>query len=272
MRERSPWQVWGWGITTGFAVAALIFPLAQRMGWVADPTAFLDYPIEAPPSWTHWFGTDRQGHDILARCWGAIGVAWQVVLAATAIALPVAVPLGLWAGNRGGWWDRGLTLAMDSLYALPGLLLSIAIAFAVGTGVWNAAIALSVIYIPQYFRVVRNQTLSVRNEGYVEAARIVGLPPWVILTRYIAPNVWPNVPVLLAFNAADAVLTLAGLGFLGLGVPPEVPEWGHDLKQALDTIATGEPLWWTAFFPGLTMVLMVLGLSLAVEGDRLPPK
>jgi peptide/nickel transport system permease protein len=154
---------------------------------------------------------------------------------------------------------------MDTIYTLPGLLLSVTVAFVVGRGVLNAAIALSVAYVPQYYRVVRNHTVSVKTELFIEAAQATGASPWRVLTRYLLLNVIQSVPVLFTLNAADAILTLAGLGFLGLGLPEEVPEWGHDLRQALSGLSTGG-IWWTALFPGLAMTLLVVGLSLVGEG------
>jgi peptide/nickel transport system permease protein len=170
------------------------------------------------------------------------------------------------SGYKGGWLDKTLVFVMDAIYTLPGLLLSIAIAFVAGAGVWNAAIALSVAYIPQYYRVIRNQTVSVKTELYIEAAQAIGADTRTILTRYLAQNVIQSLPVIFTLNTADAVLTLAGLGFLGLGIPEGVPEWGHDLKQSLDALSTGESIWWTALFPGLAITLMVTGLSLVGEG------
>jgi peptide/nickel transport system permease protein len=112
--------------------------------------------------------------------------------------------------------------------------------------------------------VVRNHTVSVKTELFIEAAQALGATTWQVLTRYLFANVIQSVPVLFTLNAADAILTLAGLGFLGLGLPEDVPEWGHDLQQALDGLSTG--IWWTTLFPGLAMMLMVVGLSLVGEG------
>jgi peptide/nickel transport system permease protein len=133
-----------------------------------------------------------------------------------------------------------------------------------GRGIVNVAIAVSIAYIPQYFRVVRNQTASVKNELFIEAARAIGASPSRILSKYLFFNVVQSVPVLFTLNAADAILVLGGLGFLGLGLPEEVPEWGHDLKEALADLSTG--IWWTTLFPGLAMTTMVVGLSLLGEG------
>jgi peptide/nickel transport system permease protein len=168
------------------------------------------------------------------------------------------------SGYLGGWIDRTLVLLMDTLYTLPVLLLSVVLAFLLGKGLPNAAAALCVVYVPQYFRVVRNQSAQVKAELFVEAARSLGAGPIWILRRYLFRNVITSVPVLLTLNAADAVLVLGGLGFLGLGLPETVPEWGSDLQQALSALPTG--VWWTALYPGVAMFVLVLGLSFLGEG------
>ncbi|MEB3338653.1 MAG: ABC transporter permease [Leptolyngbyaceae bacterium] len=251
-------------ITLVFILIAVLAPALQSWGWVQNPTESLSNPIHQPPSFQHWFGTSRQGYDIFSRTLFGTQAALQVVLLGTALSLIVGVPLGLASGYLGGRLDRVLVFLMDTVYTLPGLLLSVTLAFVVGRGVLNAAIALSISYIPQYYRVVRNHTVSVKTELFIEAAQAMGASTWTVLSRYLFLNVIQSVPVLFTLNAADAILTLGGLGFLGLGLPEEVPEWGHDLRQALDALPTG--IWWTAFFPGFAMTLMVVGLSLIGEG------
>jgi peptide/nickel transport system permease protein len=226
-------------MTLFFTVLAIGSPLLQHFGLVQDPTAFLDFPPQAPPSGAHWFGTTRLGYDVFSRTVFGSQAALQVVLLATVLSIAIGVPLGMVSGYLGGWLDRVLLFAMDTVYTLPGLLLSVTLAFVVGRGVLNAALALSIAYIPQYYRVVRNQTASVKSEMFVEAAQAMGASTWRILWRYLAQNVVQSVPVILTLNAADAILTLGGLGFLGLGLPDEVAEWGHDLRQAMDALATG---------------------------------
>lgn len=251
-------------ITVGFVLLACGAPLMQAWGWVQDPAASLINPTHEPPNAQYWFGTSRQGYDVFSRTVFGSQAALQVVLLATVMSLLIGVPLGLVSGYMGGRLDRVLLFLMDTVYTLPGLLLSITLAFVVGRGVVNAAIALSISYIPQYYRIVRNQTVSVKSELFVEAAQALGADTYTVLSRYLFLNVIPSVPVIFTLNAADAILTLGGLGFLGLGLPPGTPEWGNDLRQALDALPTG--IWWTAFFPGFTMTLMVVGLSLLGEG------
>ena len=247
-----------------YALVALLTPLLLQLGLLPDPNSGLDNPIYAAPSVGHWCGTDRLGRDVCTRTLAGSGVALQVVAIALVLALLIGVPLGMVSGYLGGAVDRTLVLLMDTLYTLPVLLLSVVLAFLLGRGLPNAAAALCVVYVPQYFRVVRNQTAQVKAELFVEAARSLGAGPLWILRRYLLRNVITSVPVLLTLNAADAVLVLGGLGFLGLGLPETVPEWGGDLQQALTAVPTG--IWWTALFPGLAMFVLVLGLSFLGEG------
>ena len=255
---------WGLLIVLLYVLVALLTPLLLQLGLLPDVNAGLDNPIYAAPGPQHWCGTDRLGRDVCVRTLAGSGVALQVVLLALVAALAVGVPLGMVSGYIGGWLDRSLVLLMDTLYTLPVLLLSVVLAFLLGKGLPNAAAALCVVYVPQYFRVVRNQTAQVKAELFVEAARSLGAGPLWVLRRYLLRNVITSVPVLLTLNAADAVLVLGGLGFLGLGLPDTVPEWGSDLQQALTALPTG--IWWTALFPGVAMFVLVLGLSFLGEG------
>jgi peptide/nickel transport system permease protein len=257
-------MVVGLGITVFFVTVALLAPAFQAWGWVQNPTESLSNPIHEPPSPKHLFGTTNQGYDVFSRTLFGSQAALQVVLLATTISLLIGVPLGLVSGYLGGILDRVLLFFMDTIYTLPGLLLSVTLAFVVGRGILNAAIAISISYIPQYYRVVRNHTASVKNELFIEAAQAMGASTNRVLSRYLFLNVIQSVPVLFTLNAADAILILGGLGFLGLGLPEQTPEWGQDLRQALNALPTG--IWWTALFPGLAMTLMVVGLSLLGEG------
>jgi peptide/nickel transport system permease protein len=223
----------------------------------------------AAPSSEHLMGTTVQSTDVLSRViWGA-QTELLVVILALVFGLLIGVPLGLISGYLSGWLDRGLVLIMDALFAFPYLLLAIVIAFllsdSVGKGVFTAAIAITVVYIPQYFRVVRNHVISVREEPFVEAARALGARPFTVMRRYVFFNVVQNVPVIATLNAADAVLTLAALGFLGYGIQPtEAAEWGYDVQRAVSDASSG--IWWTGLFPGLAIVILVTALTLVGEG------
>ncbi|MDJ0680999.1 MAG: ABC transporter permease [Xenococcaceae cyanobacterium MO_167.B52] len=254
----------GLTITVLLILIALFAPTLQGWGWLQDPTESLSNPIHQPPGLEYWFGTTRQGYDVFSRTLFGTQSALKVVFLATTISLILGVPLGLVSGYLGGKMDKVLLFLMDTIYTLPGLLLSVTLAFVVGKGVVNAAIAISIAYIPQYYRIVRNHTVSVKTELFIEAAQAMGASTNRVLSRYLFFNVIQSVPVVFTLNAADAILILGGLGFLGLGLPPEVPEWGHDLRLALDALPTG--IWWSATFPGIAMTFMVTGLSLLGEG------
>lgn len=254
----------GLALTLFFILLAFFAPVLQAIGLLQNPTEFLSNPMHEAPSGRYWFGTSRLGYDVFSRTMFGAQAALQVVIVATALSMVIGVPLGMLSGYMGGKLDKVLLFIMDSIYTLPGLLLSVTLAFVVGRGILNAAIAISIAYIPQYYRVVRNHTVSVKTEVFIEAAQAMGANTWQVLSKYLFFNVIQSVPVLFTLNAADAILVLGGLGFLGLGLPDEVPEWGHDLKQALEALPTG--IWWTTLFPGLALTLMVVGLSLFGEG------
>jgi peptide/nickel transport system permease protein len=259
----------GTGITLVFVLLAIFAPLLAPYGFDQYASHGVRFAQLGHPGPGHIFGTTVQSTDVLSRIvWGA-QTELEVVGLALAFGVVVGVPLGLFAGYFGGPLDRASVLFMDTMFAFPPLLLAIVIAFLLGSsvssGVLVAAIAITITYIPQYFRVVRNHVISVREEPYVEAARALGAKPFTILRRYVFFNVVQNVPVIATLNAADAVLTLTALGFLGYGVQPtQGAEWGYDVSRAVSDAASG--IWWTGLFPGVAIVLLVTGLTLLGEG------
>ena len=262
-------------LISGAAITLFFLVLAFFARWIA-PYGFTQYtahgarfPQLAHPSGAHLFGTTVESDDVFSRViWGA-QTELKVVVLALVLSLAAGVPLGLFSGYFGGALDRGLVLVMDALFSFPPLLLAIVIAFLLGStvssGVVTAALAITVTYVPQYFRVVRNHVISVREETYVEAARALGARPLTIIRKYVFFNVVQNVPVLATLNAADAILTLAGLGFLGYGVQPtQAAEWGYDVQRGLSDATNG--IWWTGLFPGVAIVVLVTGITLLGEG------
>jgi peptide/nickel transport system permease protein len=208
-------------------------------------------------------GTNDIGQDVLSRLLWGTRIALIVGFSSSIVALVLGVPLGLFAGFLGGPLDRLLSLVMDSLYAFPGLILAIAITAVLGPSVLNVIVAIAVLYIPTYYRIVRGQTLSVKEEVYVEAARSIGARSREILQRYIFPNVIPSVAIIFSVNVADAILTGAGLSFLGLGLPPTIADWGIDVARGQRFIQTG---WWMITYPGLAIIAVVLAFTLMGEG------
>ncbi len=224
----------------------------------------LNNDIYAAPSFSHLCGTDRLGRDVCLRTLQGSSIALEIVFLAMFFAIALGLPLGLLSGYMGGFIDKFLSLLMDTIFSVPVILLSVVMAFILGKGIFNAAFALCIVYSPQYFRLIRNQTILIKAETYVESASISGASIIRIIFKYILPNVLTPLPILLTLNAADAVLVLGSLGFLGLGVPADIPEWGGDLNLALSALPTG--IWWTALYPGLAMFVLVLGLSFLGEG------
>ena len=260
----------GAAITLFFVVLAIFAPLISPYGFNQYKADGVRFPQLGHPSGAHWMGTTVQSSDVMARViWGA-QTELKVVVIALAMALTVGVPLGLISGYFGGILDRALVLVMDALFAFPYLLIAIVIAFllsssSIGQGVLTAAIAITVAYVPLYFRVVRNHVISVREEPYVDAARALGARPRTVIRKYVFFNVVQNVPPIATLNAADAILLLAALGFLGYGIQPsQGAEWGYDINRAVSDAASG--IWWTGLFPGFAIVLLVTGLTLLGEG------
>jgi len=208
-------------------------------------------------------GTNDIGQDVLSRLLWGTRIALIIGFSSSIVSLILGVPLGLMAGFAGGIFDRLLSLLMDSLYAFPGLILAIAITAVLGPSVFNIIIAISVLYIPTYYRIVRGQTLSVKEEVYIEAAKSIGARSLEILRLYVFPNVIPSVAIIFSVNVADAILTGAGLSFLGLGLPPTIADWGIDVARGQRFIQTA---WWMITFPGLAILLIVLSFSMLGEG------
>jgi peptide/nickel transport system permease protein len=259
----------GAGITLAFILIALLAPVIAPYDFDTFRADGRRFPQLAPPSSDHLMGTNVQSTDVLSRLIWGTQTELKVVIVSLFFSIAIGVPLGLLSGYFGGKLDRVLVLLMDALFVFPFLLLAIVVAFLladkVGQGIVSAAIAITVVYVPLYFRVVRNHTISIREEPFVEAARALGAKPFTIVRKYVFFNVVQNVPPLATLNAADAILTLAALGFLGYGIQPtDGAEWGYDINRAVSDAASG--IWWTGLFPGLAIVLLVTGLTLLGEG------
>jgi peptide/nickel transport system permease protein len=265
----------GWMVIIGGIIVAAIIIMTLIAPYVAPYSPLLQDagPMFSPPSPQYPLGTDNLGYDMLSRVLYGGGVLLDVAFLAVALCLIIGVPVGLFSSYVGGNFDRIMTLIMDSFYAFPGLVLAIAIASVLGRGVVNMAVAISVIYIPSYYRIVRSQVLTIRELPYTEAARSIGAKNRTILRRYIFPNALPSIVSVATINFADAILTAAGLDFIGLGVErTAVAEWGVDLTNGASYMLIGK--WWISVFPGIMIVLLVMGFTLLGEGlgEMLNPK
>jgi peptide/nickel transport system permease protein len=263
--------VGGLVLTGIFLLTALLAPLLAPYSFNELGDAAGNFGAQQPPSAHHLLGTTVGGYDVLSRViWGA-RTALYVIVVAVVLSIFAGVLLGLVSGYFGGWLDRILVLLTDAVYAFPSLLLAIVMAIVISGGqssMWGgilaAAISITVIYIPQYFRVVRAETVRIKAEAFVESAKVIGAGHWRIMTRHVLRNATRTLPLILTLNASEAILTLAGLGFLGFGIEPTAAaEWGYDLNKSIQDVTSG--IWWTSVFPGVAIVLVVLGLTLVGE-------
>lgn len=261
-------------VAIGIALVVFLVVMTALAPFIAphDPTALSVGPADAAPSLRFPMGTNRLGQDLLSRMIAGGATMMEVASLSVFMCFLIGVPLGLVAGYSRRLLDSSLSLLMDSIYAFPGLILAIAIAAVLGRGVVNLAIAIAVVYVPTYFRVVRSQVLTAKELPYVEAVKVEGGGTLNMLFRQILPNVLPSIAVVASINVADSVITEAGLTYLGLGVNVAVPDWGFDIYYGYQSLLAGA--WWTVLFPGLMVVLLAGGFTFIGEGlsEVLSPK
>ena len=236
-----------------------------------DPMEQNLYARLEPPSLDHPLGTDDFGRDILSRMIYGSRISLRIGGASITAALLVGTLLGLWAGYWGGWADTLIMRCMDLLLAFPSILLAIAIVAVAGPGIDNAIMAVSVVLIPQFARLVRSSVLTVRETAYVEAARALGAGQMRILFVGILPNCMAPIIVQTTLGLGTAILDAAGLSFLGLGAQPPMPEWGAMLAGGRELLFEAP---WVMTFPGLAIFIVVLAINLFGDGlrDALDPK
>ena len=217
-----------------------------------------------PPSSVHLFGTDSLGRDVLALTLYGGDTPFMVGALSTLICGIAGVALGLVFGYREGTSEKVMTMVMDSLYAFPGLILAMLLTAVLGPSVVNTSIAVSFIFVPAFYRTIRSSVVSVKQMPYVEAAICLGARQRTVLSSYVLPNVLPAIPILASFTFGFAILTQSGLSFLGIGFPLTVPDWGTSLAFGSAYVLAGD--WWVVFFPGVAIIIAVLGFSLLGEG------
>jgi len=223
------------------------------------------------PNAAHWFGTDQLGMDIFSRVIAGTRVSLTVGLLAVSIALTTGIVLGAIAGYVGGWIDAVIMRVMDMMLAIPSILLAITLMAALGKGIDKAVIAIGLVSIPEYARIVRGNILSIKENDYIAAARVVGNSDMRIIFRHVLPNALSVIIVRATLGISSAVLDTAALGFLGMGVQPPQAEWGDMLGRARSFIFQAPH---TLLFPGLAITLTVLAFNLLGDGlrDALDPK
>jgi peptide/nickel transport system permease protein len=259
----------GLAIASAFILVAILAPIVNP--YDARKDLNLRQRLNRP-SLQHPFGTDDLGRDVLRRVVHGARVSLQVAVLAVSISLIVGSLIGLIAGMVGGGIDSVLMRLMDVLLAFPYVLLAIALVAMLGPGLRNTMIAIGIVYIPPYARLARSMALSVREEDFVMAARSIGTGEMRILFTHILPNGLSPIIVQATLSMGTAVLDAAALGFLGLGQQPPFPEWGKMLVDSIQFILSGS--WWVMLFPGLAIMLTVLGFNLLGDGlrDALDPR
>lgn len=251
----------------GLAIVLLLLLVAAFAPLIAphDPIAqALDQRL-LPPSATYWFGTDSLGRDIFSRVVYGTRVTLVIVLLVVVTVGPIGLLIGCAAGYLGGWVDVVLMRITDVFLAFPRLVLALAFVAALGPGLENAVIAIAFTAWPPYARVARAETLVIRNADYIAAVRLQGASQWRIVWKHVVPMCMPSLIVRSTLDMAGIILTAAGLGFLGLGAQPPIPEWGAMISAGREQIFDQ---WWVATFPGIAICVVALGFNLLGDGLR----
>ncbi|MDO9502849.1 ABC transporter permease [Falsiroseomonas sp.] len=266
--RRSPTLAIGAAILLVFALMAAFAP------WLApfDPIQAQPRNVLAPPGGAHLFGTDGNGMDVLSRVIAGAGWAFGIAIPAVLVGLLAGVPLGLYTGYRGGWPDEIMMRGFDALRVFPSIILALAVVAAAGPSLLNVVLVIGFLDSPVFARVVRAEVIALRGSTFVESAVAAGNPTWRILFVHILPNAIQGAMAQTAVRAAWAVRISATLAFLGVGIQPPTPEWGAMIRQGAEYLVTGQ--WWVGIFPGLALILMVLGLNMLGDGmqDMLDPR
>jgi len=220
--------------------------------------------ILLPPSSEYLMGTDMLGRDVFSRV--ICGTKWSVSVAFIAVSMSMLIgtSLGAFSGYFAGGLDRVLMVGMDALYIFPSFVLAVLIAAVMGAGIGTSSLAVAIVLIPTFYRIIRSITLYIKESGFIEGERAIGASGPYIILNHIAPFYLSSLFVLISLGAAQAILITSGLGFLGLGIPPPNPEWGTDLAAGRMFLMQGD--WWMTVFPAIMIFLAVLGFNLLSEG------
>ena len=259
---RNPLALLGLAIVVALVVMAIAAPLLATHDPIAQDLAARLMPPLSPG---HWLGTDEFGRDIWSRLVYGARITLYIVLLVALTAPVFGLLVGTVAGYYGGWVDRVLSRMTDIFLAFPRLILALAFVAALGPGIGNAVLAIALTAWPPYARVARAETLTVRNSDYIAAARLIGAGGGRILLRHVAPMCIPSVIIRVTLDMAGIILTAAGLGFLGLGAQPPLPEWGLMISSGRKFLFDQ---WWVATMPGLAIFTVSLGFNLFGDGLR----
>lgn len=256
----SPTATIGLLIIFFFGFLAIFAPLLMPY----DPELSYAKRVLHAPSDQHWFGTDGNGMDVFSRVIYGARFGFGIAIPAVLIALLIGIPVGLFTGYRGGMLDEIIMRLFDGLRVFPSIILVLAVVAATGQSLLNIVLVLGFLDSPVFARVVRSEVLALRSSGFVESAVAAGNPTWRILFIHLLPNAIHGAMAQSAVRAAWAVRISATLAFLGVGIQAPTPEWGAMIRQGAEFMITGQ--WWVALYPGIALVLLVLGLNMFGDG------
>jgi peptide/nickel transport system permease protein len=258
---RGKLAVIGLTVFVGIIVVSVFAP------WISpyDPNVPNTSALIKPPGVAYWMGTDELGRDVFSRVVYGSRISLVVGVIAVAMALGLGSFLGLVSGYWRGTADQVIMSVMDSVWAFPTLILALAITAALGPSLTNVTIAIGLVFTPGFARLVRSIVLSVREREYIQSARSIGLDDWEIILKYVWPNITPTIIVQASLNAAQAIIAEASMSFLGLGIQPPAASWGSMLKAGYPYLEMAP---WLSIFPGLAILVTVLGLNFLGDGLR----
>jgi peptide/nickel transport system permease protein len=262
LRNSNPSMRAGMAILCFWLLLALLAPLLRPEG----PNHIFESASLVSPSSEFPFGTDERGRDMMARVLWAFRYDLLLSLAAIVLAIIGGLAVGAIAANTGGWIDNVLMRVMDVLFAFPSFVLALILAGALGTSMWNLVIAISVVFLPLYARLVRGSMLAEKEKQYVEAAHGIGVSSRRLILTHLLPNSIGPVITQSAMTVSWAIMTIAGISYLGFGIQPPTPEWGLMISEGAGYITSGE--WWVSFFPGVAIFSLVAALMLIDDGLR----
>jgi peptide/nickel transport system permease protein len=257
----------------GAIIVALLIVTALAAPWIAthSPTGQNLADRLQPPSGEHWMGTDELGRDIWSRVIYGSQITLQIVILVAVLAAPTGLVIGAVSGYFGGWVDRVLMGLTDIFLSMPKLILALAFVAALGPGMENAIIAIAIASWPGYARIARAEALVIRRSEFIAAVELQGASPWRVIVQHVLPLCTSSMIIRVTLDMAGIILTAAGLGFIGLGAQPPLPEWGAMISRGRSFILDQ---WWVATMPGFAIVLVSLGFCFLGDGlrDALDPK
>ena len=250
----------------GLLIVGLYAAMALLAPWLApmDPIAVHADAVLSPPSARFLLGTDGNGMDLFSRIIYGARYAFGIAVPAVLLSILIGLPVGLWAGYRGGWIDEGLLRCMDLLRVFPSIILALTIVAATGQSIMNVILVIGLLDAPIFARVVRAEILALRGGLLMESARAIGNGTTRMLFVHLLPNSISGALTQISVRMAWAIRVSATLAFVGIGIQQPTPEWGAMIRQGAEFMVTGE--WWVALFPGLALVTLIFGLNLAADG------